>query len=74
MLRQEDPANPRLIAYWVAAPGRTPSAENLRDFLGERLPEYAVPCGVCRTGRVATDQQRQTRSQGATRCPPLLEI
>jgi len=43
-----DPANPRLIAYWVAQTNdgssfTTPSAEQLRSFLAERSPSYMVP-------------------------------
>ena len=43
MLRQEDPANPRIIAYWLKASGKSTSAENLRGFLVERIPIYSVP-------------------------------
>jgi amino acid adenylation domain-containing protein len=45
LLRHDDPANPRLIAYWVAQPctADRPSAEQLRSFLAQRLPSYMVP-------------------------------
>ena len=49
VLRRDDPLNPRLIAYWVPqAPGRSGASvaavgEELRSFLGERLPSYMVP-------------------------------
>jgi len=52
VLRNDDPANPRLIAYWVpespnplAKPGVADpaSAALLRSFLVERLPDYMVP-------------------------------
>jgi len=57
VLRRDDPANPRLIAYWVAqeasplgsapwltaAAAAAPAAEPLREFLIERLPEFMVP-------------------------------
>ena len=55
VLRSDDPANPRLIAYWVAlSPGPSgavegvgavvrPVTEQLRGFLAERLPEFMVP-------------------------------
>ena len=46
MLRQDDPANPRLIAYWVAAFGNSTTAEQLRAFLVERLPIYSVPSAL----------------------------
>ncbi|MCP9888742.1 amino acid adenylation domain-containing protein [Cyanobium sp. ATX 6A2] len=47
VLRQDDPSNPRLIAYWVPEKGAAgaDSAEKLRSFLAERLPEYMVPAG-----------------------------
>jgi acyl-coenzyme A synthetase/AMP-(fatty) acid ligase len=37
------PGSKRLTAYLVAAPGGSPSAGELRAFLGERLPAYMVP-------------------------------
>ncbi len=41
LLRHDDPAHPRLIAYWVA---QAPlSAEQLREFLVGRLPEFMLP-------------------------------
>ena len=47
LLRNDDPANPRLIAYWVADASQPPTAsassEQLRAFLSERLPDYMVP-------------------------------
>jgi amino acid adenylation domain-containing protein len=46
ILRDDDRANPRLIAYWVpqqAAAAGGPSSEDLRGFLAQRLPDYMVP-------------------------------
>ena len=44
ILCQEDSANPRLIAYWVAESSATSAPpEKLRAFLAERLPGYMVP-------------------------------
>jgi len=33
----------RLVAYIVAREGKPPTIEELRDFLGEKLPEYMAP-------------------------------
>jgi amino acid adenylation domain-containing protein len=52
VLRQDDPANPRLIAYWVpqrphpsaeVSAGNSLSAEQLRAFLAQSLPEFMLP-------------------------------
>jgi amino acid adenylation domain-containing protein len=48
VLHKDDPANPRLIAYMVPqTPGPSGaaavSADQLRAFLAERLPDYMVP-------------------------------
>jgi amino acid adenylation domain-containing protein len=42
--REETPGEARLVAYTVAAAGaRAPSADELRAFVRERLPEHMVP-------------------------------
>ena len=46
VLRQDDPANPRLVGYWVPVPGEGASSQELRGFLAERLPEYMVPAAL----------------------------
>jgi amino acid adenylation domain-containing protein len=44
VLAHEDmPGDKRLLAYVVANPEKTPSNEELRSHLRERLPEYMVP-------------------------------
>jgi amino acid adenylation domain-containing protein len=50
VLRRDDPANPRLIAYWVAqnldpqeSTSDAPGSDQLRAFLAQRLPDYMVP-------------------------------
>ena len=48
VLHKDDPSNPQLIAYWVPqTPGPSgaaaASADQLRAFLAERLPDYMVP-------------------------------
>jgi amino acid adenylation domain-containing protein len=46
VLQSVDPANPRLVGYWVGEAGATASAEQLRSFLAERLPESMVPTAL----------------------------
>jgi len=41
--RQDRPGLPRLVAYLVAAPGRTPAVEQLRALLVQTVPAYLVP-------------------------------
>jgi amino acid adenylation domain-containing protein len=36
-------SNPRLVAYFVPHDGDAPSAEELREYLRKRLPEFMVP-------------------------------
>ena len=43
MAREDEPGMKRLVAYVVAAPGQNPEAENLREHLKRRLPEFMVP-------------------------------
>ena len=47
VLRRDDPANPRLIAYWVPQQTADDSAssDQLHFFLSQRLPDYMVPSG-----------------------------
>ncbi|MHB8519306.1 MAG: amino acid adenylation domain-containing protein [Limisphaerales bacterium] len=43
VLREDTPGDQRLIAYFVPEPDRAAGAGDLRRFLLDRLPEYAVP-------------------------------
>ncbi|MFM9087323.1 MAG: amino acid adenylation domain-containing protein [Cyanobium sp.] len=47
VLRKEDPANPRLVAYWVKDPASCSALDatpgRLSSFVAERLPDYMVP-------------------------------
>ncbi|HZG42551.1 MAG TPA: amino acid adenylation domain-containing protein, partial [Longimicrobium sp.] len=47
--REDDAADPRLVAYWVGEEG---GAEALRAHLGERLPEHMVPAAYVRLERL----------------------
>jgi amino acid adenylation domain-containing protein len=50
ILNEQDPANPRLIAYWTPdfsnRSQNTADFECLRSFLAERLPSYMVPSAI----------------------------
>jgi len=43
LAREDSPGDKRLVAYTVAAAGSAPSANELRSFLQQKLPEYMVP-------------------------------
>jgi amino acid adenylation domain-containing protein len=43
LAREDTPGDQRLVAYVVAAAGRTPSLDALRSFLQQKLPDYMVP-------------------------------
>jgi acyl carrier protein len=43
MVRQDDPAVPRLVAYVVPAAGERPSPGQLRDLLAVRVPDFMMP-------------------------------
>ena len=48
LLRKDDPANPRLVAYVRPADGVTLSISKLRDDLRRVLPDYMVPSSFVR--------------------------
>jgi len=55
VLRQDDPANPRLVAYWVpsdraSSESGSAKAEPLRAFLSQRLPDYLMPATFVELG------------------------
>jgi amino acid adenylation domain-containing protein len=52
VLREDNPAAPRLVAYFVAAPGANPTEEQLRARLAGELPEYMVPTALVRLERL----------------------
>jgi amino acid adenylation domain-containing protein len=46
MVRQDAPADTRLVAYVVAKHEPLPTASELRSFLKSKLPEYMVPTAI----------------------------
>ncbi|MDJ0841406.1 MAG: amino acid adenylation domain-containing protein, partial [Acidobacteriota bacterium] len=43
LMRQDQPGEKRLVAYLVAEDGVALSPENLKNILGEHLPDYMIP-------------------------------
>jgi non-ribosomal peptide synthase protein (TIGR01720 family) len=41
--REDIPGQQRLVAYFVAQEGKSPSVSDLRRFVGDSLPDYMVP-------------------------------
>lgn len=41
--RKDGPGEPKLVAYFVKSAAGPPTAKDLRDFLGARLPEHMIP-------------------------------
>jgi len=52
VLREDNPGAPRLVAYFVAAPGANPTEEQLRASLAGELPEYMVPTALVQLERL----------------------
>jgi amino acid adenylation domain-containing protein len=52
LARDDDGLGRRLVVYVVAAPGARPTADELRDFLRQRLPEYMVPPAIVEIERL----------------------
>ncbi len=43
LVREDQPGDKRLVAYLVPTKGQTPTTDNLRRFLQDKLPEYMIP-------------------------------
>jgi amino acid adenylation domain-containing protein len=43
LAREDEPGNKQLVGYLVSRDGDTPTTDDLRGFLKEKLPEYMVP-------------------------------
>jgi aryl carrier-like protein len=52
VLREDHSGAPRLVAYFVAASGASPTEEQLRASLARELPEYMVPTALVRLERL----------------------
>jgi amino acid adenylation domain-containing protein len=48
VVRQDPPADKRLVAYVVLKPPHDPSAGELRDYLKQKLPDYMIPAAFLR--------------------------
>ncbi|HMD98156.1 MAG TPA: amino acid adenylation domain-containing protein, partial [Terriglobia bacterium] len=46
VLREDAPGDRRLVAYVVLKQGESPTTEELRSFLGRRLPEFMLPSRI----------------------------
>jgi amino acid adenylation domain-containing protein/non-ribosomal peptide synthase protein (TIGR01720 family) len=42
-VRQDEPNNQRLVAYYVAKNDKKPQSQDLRSYLQEKLPQYMIP-------------------------------
>jgi amino acid adenylation domain-containing protein len=52
VLREDVAGEKRIVAYVVAAEGMEPTTAELRERLGERLPEYMIPAAFVRLERL----------------------
>jgi acyl carrier protein len=43
LAREDEPGNKRLVGYLTSRAGDVPSIDDLRSFLGDRLPEHMIP-------------------------------
>jgi amino acid adenylation domain-containing protein len=43
LVREDEPGNKQLVGYVVPREGRSPTAEDLRQFVKQKLPEYMAP-------------------------------
>lgn len=57
IVREDTPGDPKLVAYYIAKPGQTPVASDLRAHLRLSLPSYMVPHQF-----VLLDQMPQTNN------------
>ncbi|WP_373874526.1 AMP-binding enzyme, partial [Planobispora rosea] len=80
VVREDRPGDRRLVAYVVAAPGAVVSAEAVRGFVRERLPQYMVPSAVVvlealpltgngKLDRAALPAPQHTGAAGAVEAP-----
>ncbi|HEU0173288.1 MAG TPA: amino acid adenylation domain-containing protein, partial [Blastocatellia bacterium] len=52
VVREDAPGEKRIVAYYVAADGEAPGADELRGYLQGRLPDYMVPVAFVLMGEL----------------------
>jgi amino acid adenylation domain-containing protein len=52
ILNEDNPGAPRLVTYYVAGAGQSPSEEQLRASLADELPDYMIPTAWVRLERL----------------------
>jgi len=75
VVARDDKAGPQLLAYVVPAGETTPSADALRDYLRQRVPDYMVPVAfvalktlpMTANGKINTDALPEPGQDGRSR-------
>ena len=69
LAREDTIGDQRLVAYYTRAEenggGGGIGAEELRQHLSAKLPEYMAPSGICVFGEAAVDAEREVGPEGA---------
>jgi natural product biosynthesis luciferase-like monooxygenase protein/amino acid adenylation domain-containing protein len=71
VVREERPGDRRLVAYVVPAGEAAPGPRDLRDFLGERLPDYLVPAAFVAVPALPTTPSGKVDRQALAATGPV---